>query len=56
VHINKGDTKQVSFYLTERDLSVYSSGEGWHFEAGDFTVFVGRDSRCIDLFCNFAVK
>ena len=56
VHINKGETKQVSFYLTERDLSVYSSGEGWHFEAGDFTVFVGRDSRCNDLFCNFAVK
>ena len=56
VHINKGETQQVIFYLTKRDLSVYSVEKGWHFEAGDFTVFVGGDSRCNDLFCTFAVK
>jgi beta-glucosidase len=56
VHINKGETQQVTFYLTKRDLSVYSVEKGWHFEAGDFTVFVGGDSRCNDFFCTFAVK
>ena len=45
VHINKGETKQVVFYLTERDLSVYSSEKGWHFEAGEFTVMVGGSSE-----------
>jgi beta-glucosidase len=56
VHINKGEAKQVTFYLTGRDLSVYSAEKDWHFEAGDFTVFVGGDSRCNDLFCIFAIK
>ena len=41
VHINKGETQEAVFYLTRRDLSVYSTEKGWHFEAGDFTVFVG---------------
>ena len=45
VHINKGETKQVVFNLTERDLSVYSSEKGWHFEAGEFTVMVGNISE-----------
>ena len=41
VHINKGETRQVTFYLIRRDLSVYSADKGWQFEAGEFTVFVG---------------
>ena len=41
VYINKGESCQVTFYLTQRDLSVYSTEKGWHFEAGDFTVSVG---------------
>ncbi len=41
VHINKGETCQATFYLTQRDLSVYSTEKGWHLEAGDFTVSVG---------------
>jgi beta-glucosidase len=41
VHINKGETRQVTFYLTERDLSVYSAEKGWHFEDGEFTFIVG---------------
>ena len=48
VHINKGETKQVDFYLTKRDLSVYSAEKGWHFEAGDFTIMVGSDSNLQD--------
>ena len=49
VHINKGETKQVVFYLTERDLSVYSTGKGWHFEAGEFTIMVGEERILIRL-------
>ena len=45
VHINKGETKQVTFYLTERDLAVYSKEKGWHVEPGEFTVMVGGDSE-----------
>ena len=41
IHINKGETRQVTFYLTQRDLSVYSAEKGWHFEDGEFTIFVG---------------
>ena len=49
VYINKGETKQVTFYLTERDLSVYSKEKGWHFEAGEFTFMVGGSSEDIRL-------
>ena len=45
VHINKGETRQVIFYLTERDLSVYSAEKGWNFEAGGFTMMVGGSSN-----------
>lgn len=45
VHINKGETAQVVFHLTERDLSVYSTEKGWHFESGEFTMMVGGSSE-----------
>lgn len=45
VHINKGGTKQVTFYLTERDLSVYSKEKGWHVEPGEITIMVGGSSE-----------
>ena len=49
VHINKGETLQVDFYLTKRDLSVYSAEKGWHFEAGEFTFMIGNSSEEIRL-------
>ena len=45
LHINKGESQQVTFYLTERDLSVYSKEKGWHFEAGAFTIMIGGSSE-----------
>ena len=45
LYINKCETRQVIFYLTERDLSVYSAEKGWHVEDGEFTVMVGGDSN-----------
>ena len=56
VHINKGETKQVTFYLTERDLAVYSKEKGWHVEPGKFTVIVGGASDRNEIFRNFAVE
>ena len=56
VHINKGETQQVDFYLTERDLSVYSKGKGWHVEPGEFTVIVDGNSDRNEIFRNFTVK
>ena len=55
-HINKGESKLVSFCLTERDLAVYSVGKGWHFEPGEFTVMVGKSSEDIGLSCRFAAE
>ena len=45
VHVKKGETRQVTFFLTERDLSVYSAERGWHFEEGDFTMMIGGSSQ-----------
>ena len=45
IHINKGETRQVTFFLTDRDLSVYSAEKGWHVEPGEFTVMVGGSSE-----------
>lgn len=45
IHINKGETQQVTFVLTERDLSVYSAEKGWHIESGEFTIMIGGSSN-----------
>ena len=48
VHINKGETADVSYYLTQRDLAVYSKEKGWHVEPGVFTIMVGG---CLKMLC-----
>ena len=49
IHINKGETKQVTFYLTERNLSIYSKEKGWRVEPGEFTIMVGGSSDDVKL-------
>ena len=44
VRVDKGETVQVVFYLTNRDLSVYTIEKGWHLEPGEFTIMVGESS------------
>ncbi len=56
VSINKGEAKQVTFYLTERDLSVYSKEKGWHLEPGEFTIIVGGDSDGNKVFYEFILE
>ena len=51
IMLKKGETKQVSFQLTQKDLSYYiiePNGTGkprFIAEAGDFKVFIGGNSR-----------
>ncbi len=56
VHINKGETKEVNFYLMQGDLAVYSKEIGWHIEPGDFTIMVGGSSESCALTATVEVK
>jgi len=56
VHINKSETNEVVFYLTSRDLAVYSVEKGWHLEAGEFTIMLGKSSEEIEVFQNIAME
>ena len=47
IHLNQGESTQVKFQLTERDLSVYDAQNGWRVEPGTFTVMVGGGSEWI---------
>ena len=56
VHINKGETQQVTFYLTERDLAVYSVEKGCHVEPGEFTIMIGGSSENVVFSSSFKLK
>jgi beta-glucosidase len=56
VHIIKGETQQVTFYLTEHDLAVYMVEKGWHLEPGDFTIMIGGNSENVVLSSSFKLK
>ncbi len=43
--IKAGETKEVSFTLSEKDLSFYDANGNGVFESGKFSVFVGPNSR-----------
>lgn len=44
VGLEAGESRQVTFFLTQEELSVYNTQQGWHFEPGDFTVMIGGSS------------
>ena len=56
IHINKGETQQVTFYLTEHDLAVYSVEKGWHLEPGEFTIMIGGSSENVVFSSSFKLK
>ncbi|BDX38913.1 glycosyl hydrolase [Tenuifilaceae bacterium CYCD] len=45
VYLKKGAQASVSFTLTANDLKFYNKDMIYHYEPGEFTVFVGGDSR-----------
>ena len=44
VELAPGESKQVSFTLTEADLKFYNSKQQWDAEPGTFHVYIGGDS------------
>jgi beta-glucosidase len=54
VELAPGETKQVSFRLSERDLAFYDVGaKRWVTEPGEFDILVGSSSRDIRLQTRF---
>lgn len=45
IFLRKGETKEVTFTLTENDLKYYNADLEYKYDKGDFYVMVGPDSR-----------
>jgi beta-glucosidase len=45
IALKKGDSTTVSFTITTDDLKFYNKDMKWTYEPGNFTVFVGTNSR-----------
>jgi beta-glucosidase len=45
IMLNPGESKEVSFTLSVKDLSFYKDDMSFVAEPGEFTVFIGPDSR-----------
>jgi beta-glucosidase len=44
VELNPGETKEVSFMITEEQLKFYNARQKWEAESGTFYVFIGSNS------------
>lgn len=55
VHLNPGETKEVTFTIEPRDLQLLNSDNHWVVEPGDFKVMVGASSEDIRLNDRFTV-
>jgi beta-glucosidase len=53
VAIKAGETKEVKFEISAKDLAFYTRAKKWETEAGDFTLWVGTNST-EGLTANFA--
>ena len=56
IPINKGESRQVIFCLTCRDLAVYDAQQGWHVEEGTFLVMLGNNSGDIQLSSKITIE
>ncbi|MFT4760453.1 MAG: beta-glucosidase [Paraglaciecola sp.] len=45
VELKPGESKTVTFTLTEKDLAFWTADKKWAAEAGDFEVYVGGSSK-----------
>jgi beta-glucosidase len=45
VYLLPGETKEVSFNITPKDLKFYNSSLAWDWEAGEFVVYLGTNSE-----------
>ena len=49
IHLNPGETKELTFTIEPRDLQLLNSDNHWVVEPGDFKVMVGASSEDIRL-------
>ena len=55
IHLNPGETKELTFTIKPRDLQLLNSDNHWVVEPGDFKVMVGASSEDIRLNDRFTV-
>ena len=55
IHLNPGETKELTFTIEPRDLQLLNSDNHWVVEPGDFKVMVGASSEDIRLNDRFTV-
>ncbi len=55
IHLEPGETKEVSFTIEPRDLQLLDSDNHWVVEPGDFKVMIGASSEDIRLNDRFTV-
>ena len=48
VVLTPGQTKEITFTLTDQELGFFNNQQQWLVEKGDFQVFVGGDSQTIN--------
>jgi beta-glucosidase len=44
VHLNPGESREISFHLPQSELAVWDANQEWRVEPGEYTVTVGGDS------------
>ena len=55
IHLNPGETKELTFTIEPRDLQLLNSDNHWVVEPGDFKVMIGASSEDIRLNDRFTV-
>lgn len=57
VKISKGESAEIPFELTRRDLSVWDVvKQDWTLQSGNYTIFVGSSSRALPLTESFTIE
>ncbi|MEK9612696.1 MAG: fibronectin type III-like domain-contianing protein, partial [Flavobacteriaceae bacterium] len=44
IELEPGESKEVVFTISEKDLQFFNAQQKWTSEAGDFNLFIGTDS------------
>ena len=44
IDLNAGESKEITFKITEKELEFFTEAAGWHTEPGQFKLWVGTSS------------
>lgn len=56
IFLKKGESKELTFDLTQKDLSIYDAGMNFRVEPGEFEVKIGGSSDNLPLSGTFEIK